>query len=413
LISQPAKKLLVIGKVWPEPSSSAAGSRILHILNTYKQAGYSITFASSAGKSPFSFDLNSIGIREAEIPLNDSAFDTFVKNLHPDVVLFDRFTSEEQFGWRVAEACPNTVRVLDTEDLHCLREGRRQALKEGATFNQRFLNNEIAKREIASILRCDLSIIISEFEMNLLQTHFRIAPELLLYLPFFVPEFSDESWKTYAEREHFISIGNFLHPPNWDAVLYLKQTIWPLIRAKLPNAELHIYGAYPSQKVWQLHNEKEGFIVKGRADDALDTVSQYRVLLAPLRFGAGLKGKCLDAMCTGTPSICSGIGAEGMNGDLDWPGVIADNPEKFANAAVEVYQNHEDWKSSQSRIKPMLTERFGAAHPKNLIEKTNKLSEELGQHRSANFLGQMLMHHTMASTKFMSKWIEEKNRRTD
>ena len=71
----------------------------------------------------------------------------------------------------------------------------------------------------------------------------------------------------FKEREHFISIGNLLHAPNYDAILFLKENIWPLIRKKLPKAEVHVYGAYTSEKVNQLNNKKEGFIVKGFVED--------------------------------------------------------------------------------------------------------------------------------------------------
>ena len=403
------KTVLVIGKVWPEPTSSAAGSRILQILAAFQSQGFRITFGSSAGKSPFSFDLNSIGIEEVEIQLNNSGFDAFVSKLDPDLVLFDRFSSEEQFGWRVAEQCPNALRILDTEDLHCLREGRRLALNAGKEFNPTYLNNDIAKREIASILRCDLSLIISKVEMEFLRTHFRIPDDLLLYLPFIVDENFDKPCISYEERKHFISIGNFLHEPNWDAVRYLKSTIWPLIKAQLPKAELYIYGAYASQKVEQLHNPEERFFVKGRAEDARETISSHRVMLAPLRFGAGLKGKFIDAMCTGTPSVSSSIGAEGMHGTLDWPGAVADEPTEFAKAAVELYQNKDDWHRAQSCGEIILKKQFGKEYVEVLVNRVLETFSKLEEHRSGNFLGQMLMHHSLASTKFMSKWIEAKN----
>ncbi len=408
--SKSPQTVLVLGKVWPEPTSSAAGSRIIQILSEFQRQDFQIIFASSAGKTPFSHDLNSIGIVEEEIELNNSSFDAFVAKLKPNIVLFDRFSTEEQFGWRVAENCPAALRILDTEDLHCLREGRRLAFKDGREFTTTDLNNNIAKREIASILRCDLSLIISEVEMKLLRNHFRILAELLVYVPFIVDENSNKSWNSFDDREHFVSIGNFLHEPNWDAVLYLKQSIWPIIRSQMPKAELHIYGAYPSQKVHQLHNPKEGFLIKGRVDDALETIEKYRVLIAPLRFGAGLKGKLLDAMITGTPSITTSIGAEGMYGDLAWPGAIVDSPQQFGDESIRLHDKDELWEAAQSNIKPILMHRFDTEHAKRFLEIVGQLISTLDQHRSRNFVGQMLMHHSMASTKFMSKWIEEKNK---
>ena len=124
-----AKKVLIIGFVWPEPKSSAAGSRMMQLIEAFKLVDYKITFACAASKNENAVDLTAEGIDEISIQLNHTSFDEFIKLLQPDVVLFDRFMTEEQFGWRVAEHCPNALRILDTEALHCLRKGRHQALK--------------------------------------------------------------------------------------------------------------------------------------------------------------------------------------------------------------------------------------------------------------------------------------------
>ena len=109
--------LLIIGFVWPEPNSSAAGGRMLQLIAQFQQQGYAITFASPAMDSDFMVDLASLNVDKKSIALNCTSFDVFVKELNPTVVLFDRFMIEEQFGWRVAENCPDALRILDTEDL--------------------------------------------------------------------------------------------------------------------------------------------------------------------------------------------------------------------------------------------------------------------------------------------------------
>ena len=164
------KKLLVIGFVWPEPKSSAAGSRMLQLIDQFQNQGYDVTFASAANTSNHTFDLSRLNINTQAILLNDSSFDVFVKNLNPDVVLFDRFMSEEQYGWRVSEQCPNALRVLDTEDFHGLRKAREVALKQNVEVSITHLQNDITKREIASIYRSDISLMISEAEIDLLTT---------------------------------------------------------------------------------------------------------------------------------------------------------------------------------------------------------------------------------------------------
>lgn len=408
-----SQRILIIGKVWPEPDSSAAGSRMMQLIHCFRAQNWEIIFATSASKSGFEADLKEYDVREQNIRLNDSSFDDFVREVEPDVVLFDRFMTEEQFGWRVSEACPNALRMLDTEDLHCLRAARYQSWKQGREIDARDI--EVAKREIASILRCDLSLIISSFEMELLNDTFKVNDSLLVHLPFMLDSISEDitdKWLSFPERKHFLSIGNFLHEPNWNAVLYLKEEIWPLIRAQLPEAELHIYGAYPSQKVQQLHNEGQGFWVKGRAQLAKDVVGKARILLAPLRFGAGLKGKLIEAMQCGTPSVTTSIGAEAMHGNLPWPGAIEDDPGKFAKAAVELYREERKWLEVQQAGIQIINSLYdNETLCKRLVQKITELTLNLEDHRKENFIGQILHHHTAASTKFMGKWIEAKNKR--
>lgn len=407
-------KLLIIGHVWPEPRSSAAGTRMMQLIKAFQKKDYEIIFASTCAKSANAFDLSEIGIVQANIEMNHSSFDQFVKSYHPDVVLFDRFMTEEQFGWRVAENCPNALRVLDTEDLHCLRKGRHQAFKDGNEFDKSYLFNDFSKREMASIYRSDLSLIISEVEMAILKTDFRIPHNLLFYLPFQLDLISDQEISKlpeYKNRAHFITIGNFLHEPNYNSILYLKESIWPLLRAHLPNAELHVYGAYASQKVNQLQDVKSGILIKGFATDVNMVMANSRVCLAPLRFGAGLKGKLIDAMHNGTPCIMTSIAAEGMLGEMQPNGFIENTPELFAEKAALLYRNEAIWNDKQDFGFRILNERFDKAIFQNRFFTTIKNTiQQLQNHRHNNFTGQMLQHHTLQSTKYMAKWIEEKNK---
>jgi len=409
------QNILIIGFVWPEPNSSAAGTRMEQLLILFKEWGWSVTFATPALDSNFMVDLETIGVEKRTIALNCSSFDEFVQELNPSIVLFDRFLMEEQFGWRVAEYCPNALRILDTIDLHCLRLSRQKAFKEMRDFEiNDLLTEDISKREIASILRCDCAIMVSEFEMDLLKNTFKIDASLLYYLPLLLEPVSKDSiqkWLPFEERKDFIIIGNFLHEPNWNSVQYLKETIWPLIRIEIPEANLLVYGAYPSQKVLQLHQPKEGFHVMGRADNAQEVVSKARVVLAPLRFGAGIKGKLLEAMQCGTPSTTTSIGAESMFGDLPWNGFITDNPQDFASKAVFLYQDKTTWIQAQKNGIQIIEKRYlKSDYVAEFKDYILTLQNNLKQHRLNNFIGALLQHQTLQSTKYMSKWIEAKNK---
>ncbi len=408
------QRLLILGTVWPEPESSAAGTRMMQLLDFFLANEFEITFACSASNLEFSEDLKTLGIKTENIKINDSGFDRLIQDLKPDIVLFDRFMTEEQFGWRVSEHCPEALKILDTEDLHSLRYARHKALKKGTEFKLEDLYSDEARREIAAIYRCDISLIISKFEYELLTDFFNIDAEILHYLPFMFEELDSDHLfdiPKFEERQNFISIGNFLHEPNWDAVRFLKEDIWKLIRKELPEAELHIYGAYTSSKVEQLHNEQEGFLIKGRAKSAEEVLKQSRVLLAPLRFGAGLKGKFVDAMKFGTPSVTTKIGAEGMKINQGWCGELGETPDEIAQKAIQIYSDKSVWVEAQKTGVQIFNQLFKKAeHEESFGVKIESVTKSLQDHRKRNFIGSMMLQNTLQSYKYMSKWIEEKNK---
>lgn len=407
------KKVLFIGLVWPEPTSSAAGRRILQLVRLF-QRDYEVHFASAAAKSEFSQDLCALGVSEHQIMLNHSSFDVFVQELEPTIVVFDRFMVEEQYGWRVAQACPEALRVLDTEDLHFLRAARLQSYKSGESID---LHTETTFRELAAIYRSDLTLLISEAEQDLLTDTFHMNPVLLHYIPFLEKAVQAEhtaDLPTFAERRDFVFIGNFIHEPNWRTVEILKKEIWPQLRKLVPNAELHIYGAYAPQKALQLHKPSEGFLIMGRAADARQTLARYRVLLAPIPAGAGTKGKFVDSMYTGTATVSSSIGAEGMVENGLWNGFITDDRDDFVRKSASLYADPHIWGTAQEKGFALFNARFGRqSHGRHLLLRCRALLQSMETHRRNNFVGQMLNYHSIQASKYMSLWIEVKNKKAD
>lgn len=431
------QKILVIGYVWPEPRSSAAGGRMMEFLSLLRSQGWQVVFASAAALSEHRADLSVLQIEEKSIAINCASFDQFIVGYQPDMVLFDRFFTEEQFGWRVEKICPMALRVLDTSDLHSLRYARHALLKQaqqacstevernhiGAvdatpeTLAAMMADQEMAQREIAAIYRCDLSLMISSFEMNLLQQQFGV-PAMLLHhctlMAHLEPAASPSGKPGFAQRQHFLSIGNFRHAPNWDSVLWLKHAIWPRIRQALPQAQLHVLGAYPPPKATALHNPQQGFHVLGWVPDALALMTQARVCLAPLRFGAGIKGKLADAMLCGTPSVTTAIGSEGMCGEfaeLAWGGVVAQSTDDFAAAAIRLYQHASEWQEAQMHGTQIMQNHFNRdAAGQALLVRLVSAKQQQEQNRRKNFTGMMLRHHLHKSTQYMSQWIAEKNK---
>ena len=404
------KKALFIGFVWPEPKTTAAGHRMVQLLASFKAQHYQVIFASTAQPTAYSANLNELGIKTAQIQLNHNSFDDFIKNLGPAIVVFDRFMIEEQFGWRVAEYAPQALRILNTEDLHSFRNTREDCYKKGEEFTaDKWRANAMAKREIASIYRSDLTLLISPTETELLKTEFCIPEDLLLTLPFMVEAVAyekNQELPSFGERKDFMFIGNGKHAPNLDAIKFLKTAIWPLIRKKLPKSNLNIYGAYLPQQITEMHKPNEGFYVHGWLENLDRTLQLTRINLAPIRFGAGLKGKVIDGVRNGTPTVTTSIGAEGISDFLN----SYDDPNLFAQKAILLYSNKTDWLKAQDGQFKMLATQFAKEKlVPILFQKIDTLKQSLQEHRNKNFIGTLLQHQTMASTKFMSKWIAEKN----
>jgi hypothetical protein len=409
-------RVLVIAYVWPEPRSSAAGVRTEQLINDLRQAGGSVTVASASKQNEASAELEAKGIRCVPILLNDSSFNVWMREEKFDFVLFDRFISEEQFGWRVLEASPQTVRIMDSSDLHFLRRTRQKALKNGAPLSDIFSDrldflSDDAFREVASIYRCDLTLLVSDHECALLRERFELAPHLLKHLPIGYPAATLTGLPGFSERRGFATIGNFRHPPNADGNRWLKKEIWPRIRAALPHAEMHIYGAYPAREDMGLTDPSQGFYVKGPVPNALEALTPHRVILAPLRFGAGIKGKIADAWRSGAPVVTTPIGAEGMSSfGRTFGGSIAGSVEYFAKQAVLLHESAEHWESARRVGVRTLAEQLNAETlGKDFIDSLLELKKNLHAHRSKSFISRVLSQQAFQGTKYFSKWIEAKS----
>ena len=411
-MSSNEKSVFVIGHVWPEPTATAAGQRMIHLLSFFKNCGYQIFFGSAASKTEYSEDLADLGIDQYSLQINDPGFDELLLELTPDFVVFDRFMTEEQFGWRVAETLPHCVRILNTEDLHSLRAVRRRAIEKDIEFDiHDWKIADITKRELASIYRSDINLIISEYEIKLLKKHAQVADDLLFYFPLFYGKEETGDGKTtpaYTDRSDFIFIGNGKHRPNLDAIQWLKEIIWPMIRQDLPKTRLHIYGAYLPDQLHALNHPESGFLVHGYIKSSASVLQRARVNLVPLRYGAGIKGKILEAVHNGTPSVGTDIAWEGLEDSNQ--GVKVADPTSFARQAVELYNNESTWeerRASDKRLFDLSFDRKSIEH--SFQTKLIEISAGLDAHRTKNLFGSILLHHTAASTKYMSKWIEAKN----
>lgn len=231
-------------------------------------------------------------------PNDTSSFTNNLKHFQPNLCFFDTFIAEEMFGWQIFKNFPNCLRVCDTQDLRFLRKFRHYLVKKNPNMPLKEIVNLIPNaiddwpernllfRELSSLHRCDLNLIVSPDEIQLLVDKYSFPSNKLFLAPFYFPINGNRIIKPYKERNNFVMIGNFTHDPNVDAVEWMKMELWPKIREKLPNVEIHIYGALANHKHLSMTNKKEGFLVLGELDN-LEKLGDYKVQLAPLRFGAG------------------------------------------------------------------------------------------------------------------------------
>ena len=165
-----------------------------------------------------------------------------------------------------------------------------------------------------------------------------------------------------------------------------------------------------------MHDEKLGFYVHGHVEDIKEALLQRRVLLAPLRFGAGIKGKIIDSWCYGLPVVTTPIGAEGMMmtdtlafNENDWGGCVVSNEDEFVKAAVDLYTTKDLWECSQSKSIELLNALFNKEQNLQLIDDAlDDAKMNMRQRRKRDVTGQLLWHQSNRSTEYFSKWIELK-----
>lgn len=244
---------------------------------------------------------------------------------------------------RIRELAPDAKLVLTIADLHFLREQRRAALA-GAPAPE-----ALREAELASIRAADATIVHSEHELELLRQEPDIGRlELLRWIV--RPE---PSARGFAERRDFCFVGNFRHPPNADGVLWFAAEVMPLVRSALPGVKLRLAGSDMPQAVRDL--ACDAIEVLGWVEDLAGLFASVRLSVAPLRYGAGFKGKVATSLAFGVPVAGSGISLEGT-GLQDGDGVlVAGSPVDFAAAIVQLHENETVWQEQSARALERVT----------------------------------------------------------
>jgi glycosyltransferase involved in cell wall biosynthesis len=277
-------------------------------------------------------------------------------------------------------------------------------------------SGDMFERELASIFRCDTALLVSEVERDILQHWCQVPSHQLFVNQLCYQTLTDSvpNIQEFSQRQNFYFIGNFKHTPNLDAVHWLKQILWPRIRQELLvlgiEADLHVYGASSETQAHRvLHDPKGGFHLKGHGTDI--RFRSYRVNLAPLRFGAGIKGKIAEGWSYGIPAITTPVGAEGMHGNLPFGGQVVSTTAEFVAAAVKTYTERESWvQHSQAGLEVIQTRFSPKDHRLGFQNHIRECLDKKPTLRQNNFMGRILNHQSMRATEYFSRWIQLKQK---
>jgi glycosyltransferase involved in cell wall biosynthesis len=263
-----------------------------------------------------------------------------------DFVYGMRFEVMEQVIDGIRTRMPRAKILFNPADLHFLRLSREARLKKSSgdpLADQAFAKAEGVKdRELSVMRRSDAIVVYNEIECEVVQTN--LPGSLVTVLPFFVPTRADVP--DWSKRSGVSFLGSHQHAPNRDAVDFFARQVMPLIRQQIPECGFYIYGSEMELMRGSLEDlQSAGVVVVGSVKDVSDAFDQHRVFVAPMRFGSGIKGKVVMALCNGIPTVLTSVAAEGTHTRDEQEVIQAETPAEFAAAVITLHQDAARWQS--------------------------------------------------------------------
>ncbi len=317
-----------------------AGSRRLALLLRLAHAhGWSVVFGSldKRAYAPYCDRLQQAGI-EVILGFGEGSLAGLrARGSLFDCVWVSRARVASLYLAAVRSSQPQARVVYDTVDLHFVRLSR-QATVQGRWTG----HDDIEQLELNAARQSDLTVVTSSHEAETL--HARGITDVAVVG---LAETLTDSVPDQESRQGILFLGNYAHAPNVDAAVWLAEEIMPRVRERVPGIMLTLAGADPTPAILKLSSELVR--VPGFIDDLEPVFARHRVFAAPLRFGAGLKGKIVQAMAAGVPIVTTSIGAEGIAGPDEL--VIADDVPSFAEALVRLHENKQEWELYANRAR--------------------------------------------------------------
>jgi glycosyltransferase involved in cell wall biosynthesis len=330
--------ILVVAVMTPDPTRDSGSVRLCEILRILHREGWRLSFAPDDGFADETSiaALGSLGVQvlcRPEVGHLPKWLDQHGPSLHAVIVC--RHTVAGQYVHAIRRSAPQAKLILDTVDLHFVREQRAAEL-DGSPALRR--HAEASRRsELALIEQCDVSFVVSPQEQALLQ---QLAPRARVELLSNIHEVHGRR-QPYAGRRDLVFIGGYGHPPNADAIRWIADELMPLMQAHLADMRVHILGDVPDNARASL--QRPGLDIHGRVDDLTPWLNRCLASLAPLRFGAGVKGKINMAMSFGLPVIATRIAIEGMQLRDGIDVLVADRPADTIEAIDRLRSDESLW----------------------------------------------------------------------
>ncbi len=345
------RRAFVVDIYLPTPDRESGSLRLVNLFALLRELGFKITFAAAnlEASEPYLSFLQRQGVEVLYRPYVKSIPKYLkVKGSDYDVVILSRADAAVELMDVARRNCPNARLIYDTVDLHFLREQRLATLtgdpatRRLAAYRQR--------EELGLIAQADSTLVVSNVERDILANLAPGSDVRVLSNIHLVPG----SKTPFADRRGIFFIGAFAHPPNSDAVLWFCHEILPLIIRKLPGLSISVIGGDPPAEIRALASKHVRIL--GHVPDLSPFLEGCRLSVAPLRYGAGVKGKVNHSLAYGVPVVGTGVAVEGMHLEHGQSVLIADTADDFAKAVVRLYQDKKLWENlSQSGIRVMET----------------------------------------------------------
>lgn len=347
-------RVLVIDHRLPTPDRDSGSLRMMELIRAILGRGHHVTFIPDNFFvwPPYLQDLEAIGV-EVVHPPEYRFVAQFLKERGRDfdLAIISRAGIAARHLTTVRRLAPRARIVFDTVDLHFLREERQARLVQDSALQSAGASRK--RQELRLARSADLTLVVSPIEVDILEQE---CPGLDVRIISNIIPIDGADVPGLEGRRNILFIGGFDHAPNVDAVLYFAREILPRVTACIPDAVFQVIGSYPTPEIQQLAGPN--IQVLGYVADVKPIFDRARVSVAPIRFGAGVKGKVNQSMALGVPVVVTSVAAEGMYLVHEQNAMIADDPESFADAVVRVWNSRELWERVSINGRHNLREHF-------------------------------------------------------